>query len=351
MRHGLIQWRENELSLADVKARQARLQQAIAAAGLDGVLIYTNHVRSAGVTWVSGFTPYWSDGLVLVLREGLPIFLTALSKRVGEWVKSVAPTFEVAHSPFPGKLAGERLARVGAKRLGVVELDRMPGGVVDEILSILPVELSDVTDLFTAVRGQADRAELDLVRHTDTIAREAFKAGDVASKSAGDFTGPVERAVRLAGAEECYVAVAPDLSRDRRFIRTGRAELGRTFAVRLSVAYNGVWVRRVDTFSSVSEIGARLSSVSAALDRASPAHPVDGSISAFYLPDGARLLDWHIEAPYGTRPLKVVADAETPLAAPVPYAILTTAFSLDGETIVASRPVGLGDISLREAAE
>ena len=97
-------------------------------AGLDGVLIYTNHVRSAGVTWVSGFTPYWSDGMVLVLREGLPIFLTALSKRVGEWVKSVAPTFEVAHSPFPGKLTGERLAKVNAKRLGVVELDRMPGG-------------------------------------------------------------------------------------------------------------------------------------------------------------------------------------------------------------------------------
>ncbi|MCC2612532.1 aminopeptidase P family N-terminal domain-containing protein [Neorhizobium sp. Rsf11] len=351
MRHGLILWREDELSLSDVKARQVRLQQAIIAAGLDGVLIYTNHVRSAGVTWVSGFTPYWSDGLVLVLREGLPIFLTALSKRVGEWVKSVAPTFEVAHSPFPGKLAGERLARVGAKRLGVVELDRMPGGVVEEIASVLPVELSDATDLFTKVRGQVDGAELNLVRLTDGIAREAFKAGDAASKFAGDFTGPVERAVRLAGAEECYVAVAPDLSKDRCFIRTGKAELGRTFAVRLSVAYNGIWVRRIETFSAVSEIAARLASVSVEMDRASSAHPADGSISAFYVPDGAKLIDWHLEAPYGTRPLKIIADAEKPLAAPVPYGILTTAFTLDGETIVAARPVGIGDTWRREAAE
>jgi hypothetical protein len=351
MRHGLILWREEELSLADVKARQMRLQQAIAAAGLDGVLIYTNHVRSAGVTYVSGFTPYWSDGLVLVLRDGLPIFLTALSKRVGEWVKSVAPTFEVAHSPFPGKLAGERLAQLKAKRLGVVELDRMPGGVVDEILSVLPVELSDATELFTAVRGKADRAELDLVRRTDDIAREAFKAGDINGRFAGDFTGPVERAVRLAGAEECYVAVAPDLSTDRRFIRTGRQELGRTFAVRLSIAYNGVWVRRIETFSAVSEIAARLSSVSAELDQASPAFPANGSISAFSLPNGAELIDWHLEAPHGTRPLKVVADAQTPLATPVPYGILTTVFTLDGETIVAARPVGLGDSSMREAAE
>ncbi|WJR69122.1 aminopeptidase P family N-terminal domain-containing protein [Neorhizobium sp. CSC1952] len=351
MRHGLILWREDELSSADVKARQARLQRAIAAAGLDGLLIYTNHVRSAGVTWVSGFTSYWSDGLVLVLREGAPIFLTALSKRVGEWVKSVAPTFEVAHSPFPGKLAGERLAMVGAKRLGVVELDRMPGGVVDEILSVLPVELSDATDLFTKVRGQADHAELNLVRHTDDLAREAFKAGDVKSRYAGDFTGPVERAVRLAGAEECYVAVAPDLAKDRRFIRTGKAELGRTFAVRLSVAYNGVWVRRIETFSSVSEIAARLASVSAELDRVAPTLPADGSISTFYLPEGAGLVDWHLEAPFGTRPLKVVADAETSLGAPVPYGILTTAFSLDGETIITSRPVGLGDNVLREAVE
>ncbi|CAN7689679.1 aminopeptidase P family N-terminal domain-containing protein [Neorhizobium sp. LjRoot104] len=351
MRHGLILWREQELSLADVKARQVRLQQAIAAAGLDGVLIYTNHVRSAGVTWISGFTPYWSDGLVLILREGQPIFLTALSKRVGEWVKSVAPTFEVAHSPFPGKLAGERLAKVGATRLGVVELDRMPGGVVDEILSVLPVELSDATELFTAVRGQPDRAELDLARRTDNIAREAFKAGDIKGKYAGDFTGAVERAVRLAGAEECYVAVAPDLSRDRRFIRAGRQELGRTFAVRLSIAYNGVWARRIETFSAVSIIAARLASVSAELDRASPAFPANGSISDFSLPDGAELIDWHLEAPHGTRPLKVVADAETRLAAPVPYGVLTVTLALDGETIVASRPVGLGDSSVWEAAE
>jgi len=350
MRHGLILWREDELSLSDVKARQARLQQAIMTAGLDGVLIYTNHVRSAGVTWVSGFTPYWSDGLVLVLCEGAPIFLTALSKRVGEWVKSVAPTFEVAHSPFPGKLAGERLAKIGAKRLGVVELDRMPGGVVDEILSVLPVELSDAMDLFMKVRSQADRAELNLVRHTDNLAREAFKAGDVVSKFAGDFTGPVERAVRLAGAEECYMAVAPDLSKDRRFIRTGKAELGPTFAVRLSIAYNGVWVRRIETFSSVSEIAARFAFVSAELDRVAPTLPADGSISAFYLPEDAKLLDWHLEAPYGTRPLKMVADAETTLAAPVPYGILTTTFILGGETIVASRPVGLGDNSMRETA-
>lgn len=350
MRHGLMLWREDELSLSDVKARQGRLQQAIAAAGLDGLLIYTNHVRSGGVTWVSGFTPYWSDGLVLMLREGMPIFLTALSKRVGEWVKSVAPTFEVAHSPFPGKLAGERLARVGAKHLGVVELNRMPGGVVDEILSVLPLELSDATGLFTKVRGQADRAELDLVRLTDDMAREAFTAGDANARYAGDFTGPVERAVRLAGAEECYVAVAPDLSRDRRFIRTGKAELGRSFAVRLSVAYNGVWVRRIETFSPVSEIAVRLASVSAGLNRVFPSLPADGSISAFYLPDGAKLIDWHLEAPYGTRPLKVVADAAAPLAEAVPYGILTAVFALDGETIVAARPVGLGDSSLREAA-
>jgi hypothetical protein len=350
VRRGLILWREDELSLADVKDRQARLRQAIAAAGLDGHLIYTNHVRSAGVAWVSGFTPYWSDGLLLVLREGAPAFLTALSQRVGEWVKSVSPTMDVAHSPFPGRLAGERLARIGATRLGVVELDRMPGGVVDEILSVLPVDLSDASDLFARVRSRADRAELNLARRADAIAREAFKAGDVGAKHAGDFTGPVERMVRLAGAEECYVAVAPDLSKDRRFIRAGKDELGTTFAVRLTVAHNGVWVRRIDTFSAVPDIAARLSRVSVALDRASCALRADGALPAFYLPEGAKLVDWRLEAPYGTRPLKVVADAATPLAMPAPYGVLTTAFTLDGETIVASRPAGTGDDCLREAA-
>src|SRR3712207_5770451 len=104
MRRGLMRWREDELSVEDVRCRQARLQAAMGEAGLDGVIVYTNHVRSAGVTYLTGFTPYWSDALLLVPRNGEPLFATALSKRVGEWIRSVNPTGEIANSPTPGRV-------------------------------------------------------------------------------------------------------------------------------------------------------------------------------------------------------------------------------------------------------
>ncbi|MHB2263752.1 hypothetical protein [Aliihoeflea sp. PC F10.4] len=274
----------------------------------------------------------------------MPIFLTALSKRVGEWVKSVSPTFEVAHSPFPGRLAGERLAQAGARRLGVVELDRMPGGLVEEILSVAKVELSDATGFFDRIRSDVDEAELHLVRYTDEIARAAFAVGDAQVDFVGDFTGPVERAVRLAGAEECYVAVAPDLSKDRRFIRAGKMRLGRSFAVRLSVAYNGVWVRRIQSFSSDADLTARFARTYSQLDAEWPALHADALDVSAVLPPNSHLLDWHLEAPMGTRPLTVVASEETPLRGPVAYGILTAAFHVDGETVVAARPIGLGTV-------
>lgn len=342
MRRGLMLWREDELSQADVRARQARLQQAMRSAGLDALLVYTNHVRSAGVTYLTGFTPYWSDALLLVLPEGCPLFATALSKRVGEWIRSVNPTAEIAHSPLPGRLVGERLASAGAARVGVVELDRLPGGLAEEIMSSAPgVELHDVSDIFAAVRGEADAAELRLVRTADRIAGEAFTAGDPDVARAGDFTGPVERAARLAGAEECYVAVAPDLSHDSRLFRTGDHALGRTFAVRLSIAYNGVWIRRIETFSREPAIRARIADVGLRLDRLSAELDLKHQLGPQLAQTG--VADWHLEVPFGTRPLKTVAGSDRELAVPAAYGVLTAAFGVDGDIILGARPVGLGD--------
>ena len=55
---------------------------------------------------------------------------------------------------------------------------------------------------------------------------------------------------RLAGAEEAYIAVAPDLDADTRLNRTSQpTPLAERFAVRASIAYKGCWVRRTRTFA------------------------------------------------------------------------------------------------------
>ena len=66
MRRGLIAHSKAELPDTVLDARLARLRAAMGAAGLDALLLYTNNTRAAGVSWLTGFVPYWSEALLVV---------------------------------------------------------------------------------------------------------------------------------------------------------------------------------------------------------------------------------------------------------------------------------------------
>ncbi len=309
-------------------------------------------VRSAGVTFVTGFTPYWSDALLLLPADGQAVFATALSKRVGNWIKSTSPTMDVAHSPQPGRLVGERLGVSGARKVGVVELDHMPGGLVDEIRAAAPsAELVDATGLFASVRAVPDAAELRLAARADAIAAAAFAQAPAQPKLVGDVTEVLELNVRNAGAEECYVAIAPDLESDVRLARTkGRTALGSYYAVRLSVAYNGVWIRRTESFArngadnGLARARHWADALAVALDLTAPLGP---QLADTGLPVGLRLEDWTLEAPVGTRPLARVASSEAKAAGGLPYGVLAMRFAGGRTPLVLARPIGLADAADR----
>jgi hypothetical protein len=65
------------------------------------------------------------------------------------------------------------------------------------------------------------------------------------AKDAGTLAGLVEQHARLAGAEETYIAVAPDLAADRRLNRTSQPAplAGPLRRARLD-CLQGCWVRR-----------------------------------------------------------------------------------------------------------
>ena len=111
MRRGLMGWNAEELPVATLEARLAKLRAAMAKAGMDAFVIYTNNTRPSAVNHVTGFTPYWSDALMLVGKSGAPVFATALSKRVSEWIRTTDPLSEIVNTPRPGTLIGERLAK------------------------------------------------------------------------------------------------------------------------------------------------------------------------------------------------------------------------------------------------
>ena len=161
MRRGLMGWDAQELPVAAIEARLARLRSEMDAAGIDAFVVYTNNVRPSAVNFLSGFTPYWSDALLLVQQTGAPAFATALSKRVSEWIRTTDPVSEIVNTPQPGTLMGERLAKdTAVKKVGILEYDTLPSGLADEMSAAAPaVEWLDGTALFSGLRREVDASE------------------------------------------------------------------------------------------------------------------------------------------------------------------------------------------------
>jgi hypothetical protein len=357
MRRGLMKWRQDELSATDLHERVARLRAAFLEAGLDGIIVYTTLVNPAAVHYLTGFTPYWSDGLLYIPRAGRPIFVTALSKRVGAWLASVNPTCEILHSPRPGLKMAEAIGAGGGGFLGAVELEMMPGVLVEDLISGGAIDLTDATALFATVRAKPTEAELRLAAKADSIASAAFASVDLSAETVGGVTGPLEREVRLAGAEECYVAIAPDLQADDRFGRVdGRRPLGTTFAVRLSIAYNGVWIRRSESFTRDPELVSRLGDfndwISATMARLDLSSGIGNQLRAMAERASLELASWQLETPVGVRPLKRVAGSGGeggPIV--VPYGVLSLAVRAGGVSLLGARLLDpRADVKPAEAA-
>src|SRR5437016_7848385 len=149
MRRGLISRSKAELPDAVLDARLARVRAAMDAAGLDAFLLYTNNTRTAGVSWLTGFVPYWSEALLVVPRERPPVLVVALTYRVKSWIERTSRVAEVIHTPRIGLEAARLIA--GWKpdaAVGVADLDGLAAGIADDLHEGGPrLTVSDTTAL------------------------------------------------------------------------------------------------------------------------------------------------------------------------------------------------------------
>lgn len=349
MRRGLMQWDAQELPLAALEARIARLRAAMQTAGLDAFIVYTNLVRPSAVAHLTGFTPYWSEGLLLVPMTGGLVFATALSNRVADWIRSTNPVSEVVSTPRPGALLGERLKAASAARVGVLELDAIPAELAEDLANAAPAtQWLDGGATFAALRGTIDATERQLLARADALAVDALNQIRATTTSdAGALAGLVEKHARLAGAEEVYVAIAPDLAADRRFNRVSKpVELADFFAVRASVAYKGSWVRRTRTFArngTVAPMDAWFERLTRGIETGKPlGRQIDAAVGA--LP-GAALKGWMAESSIGSYPLTVIASSRLPgNEAPTDgqLLVLTTELLVGAHAWVGSAPMVVG---------
>src|SRR5262245_6277177 len=134
MRRGLISRSPAELPDAALDARLARVRAAMGEAGLDALLLYTNTTRPAGVSWLTGFVPYWSEALLVVPRERAPVLVVALTYRVKSWIERTSRVAEVIHTPRIGLEAARLIAAGKADAaVGIVDRDGLAAGILDDL--------------------------------------------------------------------------------------------------------------------------------------------------------------------------------------------------------------------------
>jgi hypothetical protein len=302
MRRGLLSWSEEEVPRSVLDARQEKCFAAMADNNLDALLIYTNFPRPSAVSFLTNFVPYWSQGVLLVLPGQAPVFTVSLSKRVANWIGETAHVGEIASTPNPGKELGTRLAAAEAKRIGVLELDKLPGTIIHNLRGeIDEVEIVDATQMYTSIRHPVDETEIMLSKRATEIAHTALalaKPGD--APVTASILSDIERSARMQGCEEILIDIAEDLSASPDYRRLdGTSTFANRYAVRLSVAYKGHWVRVGRTFEQDNDGVDRTAAFGAYLSDALPT-------LCETTPGGFATHDRVLEACIGSAPLQTV---------------------------------------------
>jgi hypothetical protein len=300
MRRGLISWSKAELPESVLDGRVARAQAAMAQAKVDALAVYSDPARGAGASWLSAFMPYWNRGVLIVPKSGRPTLFTGMSNRVHGWIKRNANLAEVIYSTNLGDDVGRFVAQATAGAvIAVPDLPAIPGPVIDG-LTTNGASVVDGTNLLAGLRASADPSELALFFKAASITHTALAAGSAKETDAGALVAAIDGDARRHGAEEVYVAVAPDLGKSRTLYRLeGATMLGARFAVRLSLAYKSTWVRMTRTFAR---------DTAAADDVAQATEQFADAISVLPKTDGlARFPSWLIEGCRSTQPLEAFA--------------------------------------------
>jgi len=333
MRRGLMSWSLQEMPVAALNKRVARLQAAMRAENMGAVLVYTSFAQPSAVHWLTNFTPYWSEALAVVLPEGAPVLLASLTKRVHLWIKEVSHLADVVMAPRLGADAVTFLTDKTApgQRIGIVGMDSLPWSVANPLFSAMPADkLVDASAMFAALRQPGDSYEHALFDKAANIAANAFKAVPAGAQKVSEVTATIEASARLAGAEELLLRFAPDLAKGVVLQRMeGDASPGATWAVEASVAYKGVWVRLGRSMAS----GAAPASWTAANQWFDKASKTAGAALSGSSNDQApgQLISGCLEASTGVHPLSVIAAKGIPPVFALPegtHAVLSAQLAL-----------------------
>jgi hypothetical protein len=354
MRRGLISWSREEMPVAVLEGRVAQLQAAMRAENLDAVLAYTSFAQPAAVHWLSNFTPYWSEATLVVFREGAPLLLASLTKRVHQWIREVCHIGDVLMVPRLGAGTANLLnEKIGANaRIGVIGLESLPWSVAQPLFSDssgIGNGLIDASAMFASLRQPADASERKLAIKAAAIGRAALDAVPGNVRHASEVTAAIEASARLAGAEEVLQRIVPDLGSSATLLRMeGDVLLGAHHAIELSLAYKGAWVRLGRSVATTAATPHTWQAAERWFAESVARIDAIGNVGNGQLPMAppGKLLQWTLEASCGVQPLTVVASNEMTKAHALPagsLAIFSAQLALEDGHWYRAAPVIIGD--------
>ena len=232
MKRGLIAWDKAELPPAVFEARLDVVRKSLAERDLPAAVVYSDVFRSNHARFLINFMPYWNRSLVVIPREGAPVLLCSLSSRVYPWIRSVSAIEDIrpagALVPALLQLCSDR----HWKKIGVLDLSRLPW----------EISRADVEMINIQITLAVDDAELAMRRRAANMAREILM--EELPKGTGiqdyQFAGRLERAFRLAGAEDLVILLSGGRTSPR---PAEGAMLGEHYSVAIALEYRGHWAK------------------------------------------------------------------------------------------------------------
>jgi Xaa-Pro aminopeptidase len=178
----------------ELAGRRARARRVVAVAGCDLGLVFGCDRHGQSFRYLTNFEPVLGD-MWLVLGDGERCFLTFQWQIIEARGLSGIEEWHGLFDPVP--LVVEALRESGARRIGVVGLERMPVPAFDALRRDVPeADFVDLDDAFAALRRCKSALEIELLREAARLTDEMLDSARAQTRTGARET---EIAAALAG--------------------------------------------------------------------------------------------------------------------------------------------------------
>jgi Xaa-Pro aminopeptidase len=173
--------------------------------GVSALLAHTSIAQPSVVHWLTHFTPYWSEAMMVVWPTGAPTVLASLTKRVHPWMREVGLMGELIMAPRLGQQTAQHLLERAnpSACVALVGLNDLPWSVAQPLRQhAAGLQWIDASEGFAALRRASDAAELGLLAQASAMAQTALQAAPAGASTdhCGDRTPCATGRCRRGGA-------------------------------------------------------------------------------------------------------------------------------------------------------